>query len=84
MRLTSHRRCQLALFVAAALVIAACGSDDTSTTTAAAPETTAAAATTSAPETTSPPELVSVSLRLPWFLGTQFAGELVAQERASS
>lgn len=93
MRLTSHRRCTLALFVAAVLVIAACGSEDTSTTTAAAPETTAAPATTSAPETaaaptttsapetTSPPELVSVSLRLPWFLGAQFAGELVAQEK---
>ncbi|MDE0168531.1 MAG: ABC transporter substrate-binding protein [bacterium] len=93
MRLTGHGRCWLALFVAAALVVAACGSDDASTTTAAAPETTAAPATTSAPETTAapattsapettaPPELVSVSLRLPWFLGSQFAGELVAQEK---
>ena len=81
MRITSHRRCGLVLFVAVALVTTACGSDDTTTTSAAAVETTSAPATTAAPVTTSPPEPVSVSLRLPWFLGTQFAGELVAQEK---
>ena len=76
MRITGHGRRRMVAFVAAALLVtAACGTDDSATTTAAAPDTTAA------PTTTSPPELVSVSLRLPWFLGAQFAGELVAQEK---
>ena len=81
MRITSQGRCRLVVFVAAALFTAACGTDDSTPTTAAAPDTTSAPTTTSAPATTSPPEPVAVSLRLPWFLGAQFAGELVAREK---
>ena len=72
-RTTTYR---VALLVAIALLANACADDDgTTTTAAAAPETTAA------PQTTAAPEPVAVSLRLPWFLGTQFAGELVALEK---
>ncbi|MCQ3802758.1 MAG: ABC transporter substrate-binding protein [bacterium] len=78
----------IALLVTTAVLAAACADDDGPATTAApTPETTAAPATTAppqttaAPETTSAPEPVAVSLRLPWFLGSQFAGELVAQDK---
>lgn len=74
MRITNYGARRLVLLLAVALITAACGSDDAAPTTAAAPETTAAPTTTA-------PELVAVSLRLPWFLGSQFAGELVAQEK---
>ncbi len=81
MRITSHTRSWLVVFVAAAMVTAACGTDDSPTTTSAAPETTSAPTTTPTPTTTPPPEPVPVSLRLPWFLGSQFAGELVARDK---
>ena len=88
MRTTSRTAgCLVALLFATALLAASCAEDDDATTTAAAapettaaPQTTAAPETTAAPRTTAAPEPVGVSLRLPWFLGSQFAGELVALE----
>jgi len=75
----------LTLLLSVLLVATACtGNDESSSAepepapTTAAPATSAAPATTVPPDTEPPPEPVAVSLRLPWFPSTQFAGSYVA------